>query len=105
MAAHNAWILCLHLLVVIDLIPGFSAQSTSVAENAYDSLTKLNCTHFKAIIEAASLQQRYKSTSPLTVFVFVDAAYNRLPPYMINNLYDRSSINNQGASEYVNSFT
>ncbi|KAK3758831.1 hypothetical protein RRG08_036271 [Elysia crispata] len=103
MAAYNTLLVRIQLLVAI--FPGVLSQSTSVAQNSYDSLTKLNCSQFKAIIEAANLQQRYKSPSPLTLFVFVDAAYNRLPPYMVTNLYDRSSANNGGANEYVSSFT
>ncbi|GFO08099.1 hypothetical protein PoB_003460400, partial [Plakobranchus ocellatus] len=60
---------------------------------------------FKGIIEAAGRQLRYQSSTPLTLFVFNDTAYNRLPPYMLNTLYDRESPNNAGADEFVSSFT
>ncbi|GFS09709.1 fasciclin-1, partial [Elysia marginata] len=77
----------------------------AIQKEFYLRIDVTDSTKFKAIIEEAKLVSLYQGASPLTLFVFVDAAFNRLPPYRVTNLYDKASANNEGAKEYVASFT
>ncbi|CAL1542338.1 unnamed protein product [Lymnaea stagnalis] len=53
----------------------------------------------------AKLEETYRIAQALTLFVFNDTAYNLMPSYKKLTLYDKTTPNNLGAKEYVNSFT
>ncbi|XP_059151259.1 uncharacterized protein LOC131937672 isoform X2 [Physella acuta] len=72
---------------------------------SFDALDGLGCSQFKSIIMDAQLEETFRSPQALTLFVFNDTAYALMPPYRLGTLYDKTSGNNLGAKEYVNSFT
>ncbi|CAL1531443.1 unnamed protein product [Lymnaea stagnalis] len=101
MASICRWV----ILILLSVIGKVNGQAATTGNTAFDALDGLGCTQFKAIIMEAQLEETYRSAQALTIFVFNDTAYNLMPPYRQGTLYDKTSPNNLGAKEYINSFT
>ncbi|KAK0067815.1 fasciclin-1, partial [Biomphalaria pfeifferi] len=102
MASMVCFILSLLLSAIVSSV---YCQAIYQGNTAFDALDGLGCSQFKAIIQEAYLERTFQSAQALTLFVFNDTAYSLLPPSRLLSLYNKQSVNNLGAKEYVYSFT
>ncbi|PVD36338.1 hypothetical protein C0Q70_03317 [Pomacea canaliculata] len=79
-------------------------QSISVANNIYDSLPKLGCNQFLALINKAQLSSRfqYAQENYWTVIVWNDTAFENLPPARKSEMLSMTTAQNEA---YITAFT